>query len=320
MGIVKMPMVLWALPGDYSINNSKLFMRTMGIQELLKSKLLLFCDGAWGTSFQLAGLKPGEYPELWNRDQRKKVLEVALAYVDLGVDMIETNSFGGNRITLAGIGDENNVSELNRLAAEISREAAGDKCLVLGSVGPTGKILMMGDVSENEMYDAFAEQVHALEQGGVDAICIETMSALDEAELAVKAAVENTNLEIICTFTFAKTVGGDYKTVMGVTPAQMAKKMLSAGANIIGTNCGNGMEAMVPIVKAFREFDSNVPLLVQANAGIPRFEEGKTVFPETPVEMAGQVPDLIDAGVSIIGGCCGTTPEHIRAIMSQANL
>ena len=292
-------------------------MRTTGIQELLKSRSLLFCDGAWGTIFQSAGLKPGESAELWNRDQRKKVLEVALSYVDLGVDMIETNSFSGNRITLAGIGLENDAAELNRLAAEISREAAGDKCLVLGSVGPTGKILMMGDVSENEMYDAFAEQVHALEQGGADAICIETMSALDEAKLAVKAAVENTNLEIICTFTFAKTMGGDYKTVMGVSPAQMAEKMLSAGASIIGTNCGYGMEAMIPIVKAFRDYDSKVPLLVQPNAGIPKIENGETVFPETPEEMASQVPGLIDAGASIIGGCCGTTPDHITAIMNN---
>ena len=295
-------------------------MRTTGIQELLKSRSLLFCDGAWGTIFQSAGLKPGESCELWNRDQRKKVLEVAQSYVDLGVDMIETNSFRGNGIALAGIGLENDVGELNRLATEISREAAGDKCLVLGSVGPTGKILMMGDVSENEMYDAFAEQVHALEQGGADAICIETMSALDEAELAVKAAVENTNLEIICTFTFAKTVGGDYKTVMGVSPAQMAEKMLSAGASIIGTNCGYGMEAMIPIVKAFRDFDNNVPLLVQPNAGIPKIEDGKTVFPETPDEMASQVPGLINAGVSIIGGCCGTTPDHITAIINKSGM
>ncbi|MCH7658831.1 MAG: homocysteine S-methyltransferase family protein [Bacteroidetes bacterium] len=290
-------------------------MRTTGIQELLKSRSLLFCDGAWGTIFQSAGLKPGESSELWNRDKRKKVLEVAQSYVDLGVDMIETNSFGGNRITLAGSGLENDAAELNRIAAEISREAAGDKCLVLGSVGPTGKILMMGDVSENEMYDAFAEQVHALKQGGADAICIETMTALDEAELAVKAAVENTDLEIVCTFTFAKTVGGDYKTVMGVTPAQMAEKMLSAGASIIGTNCGNGIEAMIPVVKAFRSFNEDVPLLVQANAGVPKIENGKTVFPETPDEMVSHVPDLIDAGVSIIGGCCGTTPAHIIAIM-----
>ena len=256
-------------------------MRNTGIQDLLKLRSLLFCDGAWGTMFQSAGLKPGEYSELWNRDQRKKVLEVAQDYVDIGIDMIETNSFRGNGIALAGIGLEKNAAELNRLAAEISREAAGDKCLVLGSVGPTGKILMMSDVSENEMYDSFAEQVHALEQGGADAICVETMSALDEAELAVKAAVENTNLEIICTFTFAKTMGGDYKTVMGVSPAQMAEKILSAGASIIGTNCGYGIEAMIPIVKAFRDYDSKIPLMVQPNAGIPKIEDGETGKPDS---------------------------------------
>ena len=114
-------------------------------------------------------------------------------------------------------------------------------------------------------------------------------------------------------------MGGDYKTVMGVSPAQMAEKMLSAGASIIGTNCGYGMEAMIPIVKEFKDYDSNIHLLVQPNAGIPKIENGETVFPETPDEMANQVPGLIDAGASIIGGCCGTTPEHITAIMNTRN-
>lgn len=293
-------------------------MRKTGIQELLKSRSLLFCDGAWGTMLQSRGLKPGESAELWNRYEREKVLEIAQSYIDLGVDMIETNSFRGNRITLADFRKDNDAVELNRLAAEISREAAGDKCLVLGSVGPTGKILMMGDVSKQEMYDAFSEQVQALEKGGADAICVETMTALDEAGLAVKAAVENTGLEVICTFTFAKTMGGEYKTVMGVSPAQMADKMINAGATVVGTNCGNGMEAMISIVNEFKDYDRNVPLLVQANAGIPKIENGLTVFPETPDEMAKFVPDLINAGATIIGGCCGTTPEHILAIMDQA--
>lgn len=293
-------------------------MRKTGIQELLKSRSLLFCDGAWGTMLQSRGLKPGESAELLNRYEREKVLEIAQSYIDLGVDMIETNSFRGNRITLADFRKDNDAVELNRLADEISREAAGDKCLVLGSVGPTGKILMMGDVYKQEMYDAFSEQVQALEKGGADAICVETMTALDEAGLAVKAAVENTGLEVICTFTFAKTMGGEYKTVMGVSPAQMADKMINAGATVVGTNCGNGMEAMISIVNEFKDYDRNVPLLVQANAGIPKIENGLTVFPETPDEMAKFVPDLINAGATIIGGCCGTTPEHILAIMDQA--
>jgi 5-methyltetrahydrofolate--homocysteine methyltransferase len=154
----------------------------------------------------------------------------------------------------------------------------------------------------------------ALEKGGADAICIETMSDIEEAVQAIRAARENTRLEVICTFTFERTLQGDYRTMMGVSPAQAASAVLEAGADIIGTNCGNGFERMIDIVKEIRTVSSDIPVLVHANAGLPRNVGGKDVFPDTPEQMASLVPDLVHAGANIIGGCCGTTPEHISAI------
>jgi 5-methyltetrahydrofolate--homocysteine methyltransferase len=172
----------------------------------------------------------------------------------------------------------------------------------------------MGDVSEADLYNSFKEQAVALEKGGADAVCIETMSAIDEACLAVKATKENTKLEVICTFTFEKTAHGGYRTMMGVSPADAAKASIAAGADVIGTNCGNGIARMVDIVKEMRAVSSSVPILVHANAGLPQNIDGKDVFPESPEDMAKQVKGLVAAGANIIGGCCGTTPAHIKAM------
>ena len=180
-------------------------------------------------------------------------------------------------------------------------------------------MLLMGDVTEAELYDAFKEQAVALEKGGADAVCIETMSALDEATLAVKAAKENTSLEVICTFTFEKTATGDYRTMMGVDPAGMATALTEAGADIVGTNCGNGMERMIEIVKDIRGAAPDTPILVHANAGLPVTVDGVDTFPAAPEDMAVLVKDIVDAGANIIGGCCGTSPAHIAAIKGAVN-
>jgi len=284
------------------------------IVEAVKNGETLISDGAWGTFLQKKGLKPGECPELWCIDRPDDVFEVAKNYIDAGANMVETDSFGGTCFKFEHYGLADRTAEINEAAAKISRKAAGDENWVIASIGPTGKMLLMGDVTEEELYDAFKVQAVALEKGGADAVCIETMSAIDEAVLAIKAAKENTNLEIICTFTFELTVNGDYRTMMGVSPVDAAKDVVEAGADIIGTNCGNGMERMIEIVKEIRTVAPDIPILVHANAGLPVNVDGVDTFPETPEDMAKQVPKLVAAGGNIIGGCCGTTPAHITAM------
>ena len=281
--------------------------------ELLNGKILL-SDGGWGTYLYAKGLQMGDCPELWNETHRSDVLEIAKTYIDAGADMIETNSFGGSKIKLAQYNLEDRTYELNKLAAEVSREAAGDSKLVIGSVGPTGKFLMTGEVTEEELYESFKIQIEGLRDGGVDAICIETFYDTQEAVIAVNAAKENTDIEVITTFTFDKAVDGSYNTMMGVKLAEMAETLADAGVDIFGTNCGNGFEGMIEIVKEIRKTNSDLPILVHANAGLPIEEGGKIIYPDSPERMAELTPQLIEAGANIIGGCCGTSPEHIRAI------
>lgn len=284
------------------------------IVEAVKSGQVLVSDGAWGTFLQKKGLQPGECPELWCVDRPEDVLDVARSYVEAGADMVESDSFGGTCFKLEHYGLQDRTAELNEAAARISREAAGDQVWVIASIGPTGKMLLMGDVTEQELYDAYKQQAVALATGGADALCIETMSATDEAAIAIRAARENTDCEVICTFTFERTVNDDYRTMMGVSPAQAVEASLEAGAHIVGTNCGNGIARMIDIVKEIRAATPDTPILVHANAGLPKNIDGVDIFPEGPEEMAAQVRDLAAAGANIIGGCCGTTPAHIQAM------
>jgi len=287
--------------------------------ERIASGEILISDGAMGTFLQAKGLQPGESPEFWCLTHPDAVKNIAEAYIAAGSDIIETNSFGGTSYKQKEFGLEDKVVEMNRAAARIAREAIGDKGYVAASVGPTGKIPYDegGDAPNEDLYSAFKEQVIALADGGADAFCIETMMSTIEAVQAIKAAKENTGLPIICTFTFEPGARG-YRTMMGTAPADAAKAAFESGADIVGANCGNGIDNMIEITRQIREALPDTPIMIQANAGKPVLENGKTVFKETPEDMAARVPELVAAGANIIGGCCGTTPDHICAIAQAA--
>jgi 5-methyltetrahydrofolate--homocysteine methyltransferase len=280
---------------------------------------ILISDGAMGTYLQAKGLRPGECMELWCISHPEVVRGIHEAYIAAGADIIETNSFGGTCYKLKPYGLAEKVRELNLAAVALAKQAIAGKGYVAASVGPTGRIVEDegGDLTPQDLYEAFKEQVVALAEGGADALCIETMVSLTEALQAIKAAKENTELPVICTFTFEPGARG-FRTMMGVTPERAARETAAAGADIVGANCGNGIVNMIEVTRQVRAAQPNTPILIQANAGTPVLEGERTVFPETPEFMASKVPELIKAGAQIIGGCCGTTPDHIAAMARVA--
>ncbi|MFN0170039.1 MAG: homocysteine S-methyltransferase family protein [Bryobacteraceae bacterium] len=277
---------------------------------------ILISDGAIGTFLQATGLSPGECPESWCLSHPDVVKAIAEAYIAAGSDLVETNSFGGSCFKLKPYGLADQVRAINIAAARLAKEAMGDRGFVAASIGPTGHIVEDegGDVTSGALYEAFREQAVALAEGGADAICVETMSSLAEAVQAVKAVKENTRLPVICTFTFEAGAKG-FRTMMGVKPDRAAREAAAAGADIVGANCGNGIDNMIEITRHMRASAPGVPILIHSNAGAPVVEGGRTVFRETPEYMAAKTRDLIEAGANIVGGCCGTTPEHIAAMV-----
>ena len=285
------------------------------LQSLESSRVLIF-DGGTGTYLQVKGLEPGGCPEQLNVTQPELIKTMASQYFESGSDLVMTNTFGGNRFMLEKYQLGEYVEEFNRAAAKLATSAAPPGRYVIGSIGPTGEFLApLGSVSEAVMLDAFKEQVSALADGGVDGIIIETMTSIEEASLAIKSARENTDLPVMATMTFDKGPRGLF-TMMGVTPHQAAIQLQNAGAHVVGSNCGNGIEVMVQIARAMREATDGF-LVINSNAGIPELIGGKVVYTETPEFLASFWNDLIEIGVDIIGGCCGTTPSHIRALANS---
>ncbi len=270
---------------------------------------ILVSDGAMGTMLQSLGLEPGHAPESWNLQYPDKVLAVHRAYVQAGAHLITTNTFGGNRIRLAAHGLAAQVAEINRRAVELAHEAAGESCAVMASVGPTGFLMEpLGDLSEDQAYEVFSEQVTALREGGADTVILETFMALEEIVTALRAATA-AGMKVIASMSF----GVGERTMMGVTPEQAATTLAQEGALVVGANCSTGAHEMVPVIRRMREAVT-VPLIAQPNAGMPVLVDNRPVYTQEPEEMASFVPEFVQAGANIVGSCCGSSPDFTGAI------
>lgn len=271
-------------------------------------------DGAWGTELQARGLPAGEIPDAWNLTHPERVAEVARAYVVAGSRVILTNTFGANRLRLAGHGLADRAAEIARRGVELSKQAAGSRARVFASLGPSGRMLLTGETTAAELTDAFTEQAQALAEGGAEALVIETMSDLEEAKLAL-AAAKTTGLPVVVCMVFDSGRDKD-RTLMGATPEQVARELTAAGADVIGANCGVGIERYVPVCRRLKAATDR-PIWIKPNAGLPVVENGRVVYRTTPEEFARHVPELVAVGAHFIGGCCGTTPDFIRAVCAR---
>jgi methionine synthase I (cobalamin-dependent) len=278
---------------------------------------LVITDGAWGTEFQKRGMALGEPADGWNLTRPGDVLAVASAYVEAGSRVILTNTFRGNPVALAASGLADSAREINRKGAEISRKAAGSSVSVFASAGPTGKVLAMGEIDANAVFAAFRLQAEALAEGGADAILFETFSDVEEARLAVRAA-RATGFPIVVSFAFGSGRNRD-RTMMGATPEAAGKAMAEEGASAVGANCGAGPEAFPHLCRRLKEA-SGLPVWIKPNAGMPTLEGGRAVYAMGPADFAAHLPALAEAGASFIGGCCGTSPEFVRALARALEL
>jgi 5-methyltetrahydrofolate--homocysteine methyltransferase len=282
--------------------------------ERLRDGEVLIADGAIGTLLWDYGLAPGEPPESFNLTRPEVLEKIGRDYVDAGADIIQTNTFGASPARLSLFGLEGEIDEINRNAVLAAREVAGNRAYVAASCGPSGKLLKpYGEADPAKIYAGFVRQMSVVVEAGVDAISVETMTDLAEATLAVKAAKEvSPSTPVLAEMTFDHTPKGFY-TVMGVSIKDAAAGLEEAGADVIGSNCGNGIENMVKIAREFKKC-TKLPVIIQSNAGLPKMRGDKPVYPEMPEFMAEKAKQLVRIGVSIIGGCCGTTPEHIKVM------
>ncbi len=285
-----------------------------GLLTRLKRGDVLVGDGAWGTQLMQRGLPADQPPEWFALEKPETIEEVARLYVEAGADLVTTDTFGGTSFRLRLHGLDGERERVNRQAVEAVKRAVGGRALVSGSVGPSGQLLEpIGDTSPDAVEEAFAEQIAALASAGADVLCVETMGDLTEATRAVKAARSVApGVPVMATMTFEPTPRG-YFTVMGVSVEKAVAGLEAAGADVVGSNCGTGIGDMVGVARQMVRA-TRLPLIIQPNAGLPESRDGRVVYNETPEAMAARVPELLDLGVSIVGGCCGTAPEHIRAI------
>jgi 5-methyltetrahydrofolate--homocysteine methyltransferase len=285
------------------------------MKRLAEGKVLV-ADGAMGTMLMQAGLQPGECPEKMNLDRPEVIMEIARRYRAAGADIVQTNTFGGSPLKLATYSLADKTEPINRNAVHLARQAASDEVLVAASCGPTGALLEpYGDVSPEQIAEAFGRQIKALVAEGVDVIFLETMTDLAEARIALQQAKRlSPDTPVAVTMTFDATPNG-FRTIMGTSIEEAIRVLLNEGADILGSNCGIGSEAMVEVAREFRRH-TDCPLLIQPNAGLPRLVGDTVLYPESPEYMAGQCRKLLGLGVSIVGGCCGTTPDHIAALRS----
>jgi 5-methyltetrahydrofolate--homocysteine methyltransferase len=289
------------------------------ILERLNNEVLIF-DGAMATMIQSLGCGSGESPEKWGIQNEAKLRRIHRGYIEAGADFITTDTFGGSSIKLAKYGKELKAKDINRKLAEIALDeanAAKSEIHVAGDIGPTGELIApLGLLSKEEVYKSFAEQAEVLADGGVNLIIVETMMDPGEASIAIRAAKDVTGLPVFGSMTFNKTRNG-FRTMMGTTPDQAVKQMMDAGADVVGANCGDVSISIMPDLIEQMKSAGAEKVIVMPNAGIPELRDGRTIFPMSPEEMASTTPALIKSGANIIGGCCGTTPDHI-GLMAEA--
>ena len=290
-----------------------------GILELLQQRILVI-DGAMGTMLQEKGLKSGDSPETWNITHPEVVRQIHTAYLEAGADIILTNTFGANSIKLMKFNQQHQSKEINQQGVKLAREAVDSfkekdsiEAFVAGSVGPTGEILEpCGPLKNEEVYHSYQEQIKVMASFGVDLIVLETFYNLDEINIALRAVKENSDLPVFASMTFEEGL----KTIYGITPEKAVGVLFEEGADGVGANCGSGPEVLYQILSRMRII-TDALLLVEPNAGIPYLENNKVIYPASPQKMAEYAEKFAQLKVNIIGGCCGTTPEHIKAMRQK---
>lgn len=281
------------------------------LKERLSQPGILIADGATGTMLQQAGLPAGAPSELWVLENPQGVRNLHRSYLSAGADIILTDTFTGSRPKLSKYGLGERVAEINRKAAQLARAEAGEQAIVFGDMGPTGELMEpLGSLSQEAAVEIFAEQAAALAEGGVDAILIETMSDLNEAIAAVQGARQVTDLPVVVTLSY----DSHGRTMMGVKPAKAAKELTGLGVDVIGANCGRTLSETLAAIQEIRQAAPDAVLMAKPNAGLPHIDGGETVFDVTPETMAEYALKFSEAGVKILGGCCGSGPAHIRAV------